>query len=218
MSIPTIRTTKLATAYRRYLNSADPTQFAAEVDRAYSAATLSHLLIRGDVELRRAASLALGTVGDRHSIETLGRALSDNDRGVRMAADDSFRALLARAAAPRHHQQLLHSMHMIDGDQYAAALTPTEILCDRAPMYAEAHHQLAICHFGLGNHASAHQSYAACLWRCRFHYAAWQGLAKCRLALSDPNGAVNALTRAVEINPDLEAARMTLRRLLRRQK
>ena len=37
----------------------------------------------------------------------LGRALSDVDRGVRLASDDSFRALLIREAAPLHHQQLL---------------------------------------------------------------------------------------------------------------
>lgn len=217
MSTPTVRTTKLAIAYRRYLNTADCTEFASDVNRSYTAATLSHLLARGEVELRRAASLALGTVGDRHSIERLGRALADVDRGVRMAADDSFRALLSRAAAPRHHQQLLHSMHMIDGNQYAAALTPTMILCDQAPMYAEAHHQLAICWHGLGDPEQAHRAYSACLWRCRFHYAAWQGLAKCRLAMEDIDGAVMAFGRSIDINPDLETARMALRRLKRRK-
>lgn len=216
MSTPTVRTTKLAIAYRRYLNTADCTEFASDVNRSYSAATLARLLSRGDVELRRASSLALGIVGNRLSIETLGRALADEDRGVRMAADDSFRGLLSRAAAPRHHQQLLHSMHMIDGDQYAAALTPTMILCDRAPMYAEAHHQLAICWHGLDEPESAIAAYTACLWRCRFHYAAWEGLAKCRTTIGDFDGAVSALARAIDINPDLETARMALRKLKRR--
>ena len=87
MSQPTVRTTKLALAYRRYLNTADTTQFAAEVDQSYSAATLSRLLRRGEVELRRAAALSLGTVGDRQSIEPLGRSLSDSDRRVRHLAN-----------------------------------------------------------------------------------------------------------------------------------
>ena len=217
VSNPTVRCTRLAIAYRRYLNTADTTAFAAEVDGAYSAATLCRLLSLGEVELRRAAALSLGTVGDRWSIEPLGRSLSDPDRGVRMAADDSFRALLSRGGAPRHHQQLLRSMHMIDGDQYAAALPATRLLCDVAPMYAEAHHQLAICFCGLDRPVDAATAYVACLWRCRYHYAAWQGLAKCRLALHDPAGALVAFQRAVEINPDLEAARIAVRRLTRRQ-
>ncbi len=40
-------------------------------------------------------------LGDREVIEPLGRALADRDRGVRLAADDSFRSMLVRDAA--HH-------------------------------------------------------------------------------------------------------------------
>ena len=49
--------------------------------------------------MRRASALALGMLGDRDAVESLGRALADTDRGVRLASDDSFRALLVRTAA-----------------------------------------------------------------------------------------------------------------------
>lgn len=213
---PLVRTTRLAAAYRRYLSSADSPHFAAEVDEFYCSSTLAMLLHRGDVEMRRAAALALGMLGNHASIEPLGRALSDSDRGARLASDDSFRALLVRDAAPLHHQQLLQVMHLNDGGEYAGALAPTMILVDQAPLYAEAHHQLAICWHGLENFSQAEAAYSACLWHCRYHYPAWQGLARCRLILGDSEGAISALQRCVNICPDLESARLQIRAIERR--
>lgn len=216
MHSPLVRTTRLASAYRRYLASADSPRFASEVDEYYNSTTLASLLGRGDVELRRAAGLALGMLGGRSSIEPLGRALSDPDRGVRLAADDSFRALLIRDAAPTHHHQLLQMMHLNDGGEYAAALAPTMILIDQSPLYAEAYHQLAICWHGLEQFGQAEAAYSSCLWHCRFHYPAWQGLAKCRVAQEDFEGAIGALERSLEICPDLETARLQIRAIVRR--
>ena len=218
MTSPLVRTTRLAEAYRRYLRSADSPSFASEVDASYGGTTLIALLDRGDVELRRAAALALGVLGDRGSIEPLGRSLSDSDRGVRLAADDSFRALLVRDAAPLHHQHLLKVMHLNDGGEYAGALAPTMILCDQAPNYAEAHHQRAICWHGLENYQQASSAYAACLWHCRYHYLAWHGLAKCRMMTRDVDGALKALQRCLDICPDFEAVRLQIRAIQRRSR
>lgn len=220
MTAPVLRTARLVTAYRRYLTTADSPRFANEVGHHYTTATLSRLLVCGSVELRRAASLALGVLGDHDSIEPLGRRLSDVDRGVRLAADDSFRGLLIRDAAPTHQHQLLQVMHLNDGGEFAAALAPALILSDQAPLYAEAHHQLAVCWHGLDDLAAAETAYRACLWRCRFHYPAWIGLAHCRLHREgepelDLLGGLAALRRALSICPDLEAARLEARMLER---
>lgn len=155
-------------------------------------------------------------LGDRHATECLGRALSDNDRGVRLVADDSFRALLVRDADPVHHQQLLKVMHLNDGCEYAAALAPAMILVDQAPMYSAAYHQLAVCWHGLENYTQAQIAYRACLWYCRFHYLAWQGLARCYVMSNCHQMAMEALGRAVEVNPDFESARMQRRVIQRR--
>jgi tetratricopeptide (TPR) repeat protein len=155
-------------------------------------------------------------LGDRMAVESLGRALSDSDRGVRLASDDSFRALLVRDAAPLHHQQLLQVMHLNDGGEYAAALAPAMILVDQAPQYCEAHHQLAICWHGLENYCQAEFAYQTCLWRCRFHYPAWQGLARCRLMLGECEAAIRALQLCVEVCPDMESARLQIRAIRRR--
>ena len=215
MTSPSLRTTRLADAYRRYLRTADSPSFASEVDHSYTRTTLVTLLQRGDVELRRASALALGMLGDKVSIEALGRALSDADRGVRLAADDSFRAMLVRDAAPLHHQQLLKVMHLNDGGEYAGALAPTMILVDQARNYAEAHHQLAICWHGLANFRQAELAYSACLWHCRYHYPAWHGLAKCRMMIGKADEALKALQRCLEICPDYETVRLQIRAIQR---
>jgi len=216
VSAPLVHTTRLVSAYRRYLDSADAHHFASEVNRWYTSSTLCALLGRSDVEQRRAAALALGTLGDRRCIDRLGRALSDTDRGVRLVSDDSFRAVLVRDAAPLHHQQLLRVMHLNDGGEYAAALSPAMVLAHHSPLYAEAHHQLAICWHGLEDWRRAETAYQACLWHCRFHYMAWQSLASVRLVLGKPQKAAEALDRCLTINPDLESARMQLRVIRRR--
>lgn len=211
MTAPLLRTTKLATAYRRFLSTGDSPSFAAAVDESYSISTLASLLIRGDIEIRRAAALSLGILGDSNSVEPLGQAICDTDRGVRMAADDSFRALLVRNAAPVHHQKLLQIMHLTDGGEFAGALAPTMILLDQAPNFVEAHHQLAVCWHGLADFQQAESAYSACLWHCRYHYPAWQGLARCRAVLGDIPGALSALQRSIGVCPDLESARAQMR-------
>ena len=218
MTSPALRSNRLATAYRRYLSSADAPAFACEVDDHYTQVTLVSLLQRGEVETRRAAALALGMLGDHLSISPLARCLVDLDRGVRLAADDSFRALLLRDSAPVHHQLLLRVMHLNDGGAYQDALTPCKELTQLAPLFAEAHHQLAISWHGMDNFYQAEGVYRACLWHCRFHYPAWQGLARCRIALGDNTGALMALRRALQICPDLETVRLQIRTLQRKMR
>lgn len=218
MTAPALRSSRLVFAYRRYLVTTDAPRFASEVGRYFSTSTLHRLLQAGGTELRRGAAIALGMLGDGPSIEHLGRHLCDVDRGVRLAADDSFRGLLVRNAAPVHQQKLLKIMHLNDGGEFAAALAPALILVDQTSNYAEAHHQLAICWMGLGDLIAAEHAYRDCLWQCRFHYPSWIGLAHCRLRSEEPSNhdlrvGLRALRRAVAICPDLEHARSEARRL-----
>ena len=220
MTAPVVRSSRLVSAYRRYLTSSDTPRFSDEVGQFYSTSTLIRLLGLGGVELRRAAALALGILGDGEALEPLGRRLCDNDRGVRLAADDAFRGLLIRDAAPTHQHQLLQIMHLNDGGEFAAALPPALILADQASNYTEAHHQLAICWLGLGDLEAAEDAFRRCLWTCRFHYAAWIGFAHCHLQLNEPTDhdlmvGLRALQRAVDICPDLEQARLEVRRVER---
>lgn len=216
MSKPLVRSPLLITAYRNYLHSTDAVGFAEAVESSYTVSTLVRLLSHGDTELRCAAALALGTLGNGSILDDIGRALSDSDRGVRLVADDTFRLLSISTAAPIHQQHLLSAMHLVDGGRHDDALEELELLTRRAPRYAEAHYQRGLCLRALGAHRAAGEAYAACLWRCRFHYLAWIGLARCRIAEGSKTEALTAFRRAVAIHPDSETARLAVRTLQRR--
>lgn len=210
------RRTRLIAAHDGFLETRSAVRFATSLRRFYSLGTLSAILLRGDLANRRAAAIALGIVGDSESLDPLGMALSDNDSCVRLAADESFRRLLIRAAEPKHRQRLLQVMRLNELSEHAAALAPALILADQAPDYAEVYHQLAICWYGLDHYDAATEAYHNCVVRCRYHYPAWLGMARCRIVVGDLNSALRSLRRAVEISPDLEAARVEIRALERK--
>ena len=216
MTFPLVHTTHLAIAYRRLLSTCDSPLFASEVDRHYSPETLARLLRHGDTEQRRAAGIALGILGDASLIEGVGRAMCDADRGVRMVAEDTFRALMIRAAAPVHQQRLLRAMHLIDGGNFSAAMPILRKLIEQCPSYAEAHYQLGLCLHATKDYQQAIESYTQCLWRCRHHFTAWQSIGRCEIARNRIPAAIKALSRCIAINPDCDSARLQLRALRRR--
>jgi len=82
--------------YQDFLRSERSADFVDRVSRYYSLETLSELVAKGSRTTRRAAALAVGFLGDYSAIESLGRALHDNDRAVRMLADHGLRQLWYR--------------------------------------------------------------------------------------------------------------------------
>lgn len=208
--------TRLIAAHDGFLETRSAVRFAATLRRFYSLQTLSAILLRGDLANRRAAAMALGIIGNAEVLDPLGMALSDQDDCVRLAADESFRRLLVRSAEPKHRQRLLQVTRLNESSEHAAALAPALILADQAPDYAEVYHQLAICWYGLDQYDAATEAYHNCVVRCRYHYPAWLGMARCRIVLGDLNSALRSLRRAVEISPDLEAARSEIRTLERK--
>ena len=89
--IPPVRSTRLVTAYRRYLSDGNAPRYAAAVNRYYWNSSLLAILVRGDTEMRRAAALALGMLGDHAAIEPLGRALAFWERIDGSAAQETER-------------------------------------------------------------------------------------------------------------------------------
>ena len=130
-----------------------------------------------------------------------------------MVVDDAFRGILTRDGAESHNQELLRIMHLNDGAEFTLAIKPAMRLCEQAPTFSEAFHQLAIAHHGLDDFENADRAYRACLWHCRYHYMAWAGMSECRRVAGDNRRALKMLRRAISISPDFEAARIAARSL-----
>ena len=211
----TDRTSALILAYRRYLQTADVSALAMAIDEVYTASTLVALLRRGDADHRRAAALALGLTADQSVMTALGQSLRDPDRVTRTLAEDSLQALLIRDAPPIHRQHLRSVWHLIDGDEFAAALPIAIGLCEQVPRYAEAHRAAGTCWMGLGRYADAEVSLRRCVEVYPYHHHAWQLIGRAHAARGELSEAIEALTRCLAIRPDVEVARLQRRRLHR---
>src|SRR5262245_3853450 len=100
------RNPKLHALYHQYLADQNLDAFRQAVAAVYVAGTLERLSVMGDRMARRAAVLALGLLADYTSNGCLGRALTDEDRGVRILAENAIRQVWSRQGTPAERQQL----------------------------------------------------------------------------------------------------------------
>ena len=101
-----IRLPLLNDFYNQYLIDHDANALGNRVLQKYGIGTLERLASEGKRMTRRAAVLALGLVADYESNAVLGRAMVDEDRGVRTIAENGIRALWCRDGSPKQQRHL----------------------------------------------------------------------------------------------------------------
>ena len=108
--------------YDRYLTQEDSAAFIKAVSERYTIRALQRLAEHGDRELRRAAILALGFIGDYDMNAVLGRALNDADRGVRLLAENGIRQLWRRDGSPHQRKKIQIIIRFNTSDKHDKAL------------------------------------------------------------------------------------------------
>ena len=194
--------------YHQYLIDQKSSVFIRRVARHYTVGTLERLTGHDQRLTRRAAALAIGLVGDYGSNATLGRALVDVDRGVRMIADNGIRLLWCRWGTISHRRRLGTVVRMNSAERYADAVRLASQLIDSAIDLPEAWNQRAIAHFSLGNFAESIGDCEQTLELNPYHFVAAAGMAQCHLRLGDRRSALDGFRWAIRLNPDLETARV----------
>lgn len=218
MNDPSLRLALLERQYHEYLVHRDAAGFQRKVADNYTSATLERLLAAGPRLTRRAAAMALGLVGGYDSNAALGRALHDEDRGVRLLAENALRAVWCRDGTPAQQQQLADVIQLNATQQCAAAIGRASDLIARAPLIAEAWNQRAIAYYGCSRYAESTQDCRETLRLNPFHFGAAAGLGQCYLQLGNPQEALACFRRALEINPVLEGIRANVAALERKLK
>ena len=112
MSKSWLRTPILLTSYRRYLENQDAVGFVRAVMKSYVPSTLERLGTSVDCETRRAAVLALGFTGDYTANHALGRAMQDEDSGVRQLAAIACRSVWNRFGDKSQRRQLADTVRL----------------------------------------------------------------------------------------------------------
>ncbi|MCA9145355.1 MAG: tetratricopeptide repeat protein [Planctomycetaceae bacterium] len=207
MGAPTPRQPSLDTLYQRYLNHEDSATFITAVAGSYTIGTLERLAEFGQRTSRRAATMALGFLGDYRSNDVMGRRLSDQDRGVRMLAENSIRELWYRDGSETQRQTLQVIIRLNNAEQAAAATKVASELIDEAPFFAEAWSQRAIAHFQRGRFDDSANDCFQTLELNPYHFASAVGMGHCYLELNEPQPALDCFRRALKLNPGLEDVR-----------
>jgi tetratricopeptide (TPR) repeat protein len=209
------RTPVLAVLYRKYLDDQDSAAFTGEVSRSYTPGTLQRLAEHDAREVRRAAILALGFLGDYEANHTVGRALHDDDRTVRALAENSIRSIWARCGDDKYRQHLAIIVRLNCARQFPEANQKASELIEQAPWFAEAWNQRAIARFGLADYADAIRDCHQTLELNPYHFAAAAGMGQAYLQLGNPVSALESFRRALRLNPGLEGVRAQVVRLTR---
>ncbi len=214
MSNPT-RVPSLSMLYEQYLDNQDSAGFISKVSRTYTPGTLERLATHQNREVRRAAVLALGFVGDYSCNHTMGRALIDDDRTVRMIAENGIRSVWTRAGNEEERQLLTILCRYNAAKQYDEAIRRATELIERAQWFAEAWNQRATACFSKGKFADAIRDCHQALEINPYHFVAATSMGQAYLELQNPVSALECFRRALRLNPDLEGVRAQVVRLAR---
>lgn len=209
------RTPLLERFYQHYLIDQDSSAFVKKVSQHYTPGTLERLATSPRRETRRPSVLALGFTGDFGSNAVLGRALNDDDRGVRLIAENGIRSLWCRDGN-ESQRQLLGIVIRLNGSQQfdEAARRCTELL-EEAPWYAEAWNQRAIAHYSRKLLSDSIRDCRQALEFNPYHFGAAAGMGQCYLQMGDHRSALEAFRRALRLNPNLEGVRANIAHLER---
>ena len=205
----------LLVLYQRYLDQQESAGFIGRVSKCYTSGTLERLARHASREVRRAAVLALGFLGDYQSNHTLGCALVDRDRTVRMLAENGIRDLWMRAGNEAERRELNTIVQLNAAQIHRDALVRATRLIERAPWFAEAWHQRAVAQFASGQMVEAIRDCHQALEINPYHFVAATCMGRAYLELQNPASALECFRRALRLNPDLEGIRIQVVRLTR---
>ena len=207
------RTPLIACLYARYLEDRDAAAYVRKLQAHYTQGTLERLASHKVREIRRAAVMALGLIGDYDANGVIGRALIDEDRTVRMLAESGIRSVWVRGGNEAQRQQLAIITRLIAAGRYDEAIRRATKLIEQSPWFAEAWNQRAIASFSLGHYAESVRDCHETLEINPYHFAAAAGMGQAYVRLGNHASALEAFRRALRLNPDLESVRTQVVRL-----
>ena len=209
------RLPKLAVLYQQYLEDQDSDTFTSESAKSYTQGTMERLAEHELPLVRRAAVLGIGFLGDYDSNTTMGHSLLDDDRTVRLLAENGIRNVWTRIGNEQQRRQLGLVIRLNTGKHYESAVRQATELIEKAPWMAEAWNQRAVARFALEQHAESIRDCHQALEINPYHFAAASGMGYAYLELNNQVSALESFRRALLLNPSLEGVRTQITRLTR---
>jgi tetratricopeptide (TPR) repeat protein len=198
---------------RPLLESGDPDQLVRAIRQRMTVAHLCSLLLETDVDVRRAAAMVLGYVGDLECVPCLVRALQDADEQVNQLAENSLLLLWFQAGTDEAGCAFRRGVRHFACEQYREAIKAFERAIAIDPYFAEAHNQCALAHYFLEQWRDSARHYQAAIRIAPAHFPAIAGLGHCYLEVGDMKRAVQCFKRALTINPRMSSLTHVVERL-----
>ncbi len=205
----------LLDVYRRFQQDHDTVRFVFSLSGHYTSGTLERLAMHANWEMRQAAVLALGFVGDYVVNHTVCMALQDEDRMVRLLADKACRRIWNRDGSPEQRRRLNDTIRLNSARRYRDAINKVSPLLDEASWFAEAWYQRGSAWFQLEEFVLALQDWGQTLELNPYHFVAATGMGTIYTRLNDPVSALESLRRALGVNPNLDNVRTQITQLTR---
>lgn len=201
------------TVVRPGLESGNADQLAALVRDRWSSHEIAGLLDHENVDIRCAAALVVGLIGDRDDARSLAKCLHDQDDTVCEMAEHGLWSLWFRACGDAAVESFAKGLSLLESESYDEAVEAFEEAIALDPTFAEAHNQCAIAHYFLGQwrHGIKHSMKAVELMPS--HFGAMASAGHCYTQLEDFQSAVDCYKRAMNINPNMPAIAGAILRL-----
>lgn len=155
-------------------------------------------------DARKVAALALALVGKKCCVDALARQLRDEDPMINQMAEHALWSIWFRSSTPEANHQLCRGSQAIERQEFDHAIQHFSQAVQIDPQFAEAYNQRAIALY-------LQEKFTDSILDCRkavelmpCHFGAWAGLGHCHAHLNQPQPAIDAYERALEINPHLE--------------
>lgn len=203
----------LLTIYQQYLEDSDSVDFVRAVSKRYAQGTLERLVLDAECPVRRAAVLALGYLGDYQVNHTVGQAMQDEDRTVRLLAEKACRCVWNRAGDEGQRRELADIVRLNATKQYQEAIQRASTLLADAPWFAEVWYQRGSAWFQRNELKQAIHDWHQALELNPYHFVAAVAMGDACLLLGKRVAALDAFRRALRLNPDLERVKAQVTRL-----
>jgi len=193
--------------YERYLVDQNINSYIRSVTSSYTIGGLQRVVTNGDRSARRGAVLALSRLADYRSNTTLGRLLTDSDRGVRNLAENGIRRLWMRIGTPSQQRHLAAISEHLEEKEFDRAAQIATALVDDAPWIAQGWYFRGKAFFQMEQYDAAIADCHQALEINAYHFLAASVTGQAYQLQENPVAALDAFRRALRLNPSMEEVR-----------
>ncbi|MFP4144587.1 MAG: tetratricopeptide repeat protein [Phycisphaeraceae bacterium] len=185
------------------LEQGNASELAAAVLERWEPRALCGLLSSRDTDVRRAAALVIGLIGERSLAMCLAKLLHDRDAQTRQMAEHGLWAIWFRSSSDDAAEPFQQGVDALAEQRYTDAIAHFHEAIDLDPDFAEAHHQCAIAHMLQGDWSAGRAACRRALQHMPCHFAAAAALGHCHTHLENLDAALTCYRRALAIHPGM---------------